>query len=920
MAKERDSDELDPANDPAGDLPVPADGVGGAGGTSSARGHLRTSALIALLCFLVYNANFRSISAGDTYPARYLPFAILNHRTIDLAPLERVAKQGRGGGAYWLLRLSDGRLVSLYPIVTPLLVTPLYVPAVALLRATGWNDARLDYVARVMEKLAASVVAALSVALLYLLLRRRGSGTTALVLTLAYALGTTTWVISSQALWQHGMAQLLLVGAMLLLTAPPSATTALGAGLLVGLVAANRPPDTILAAALGACGLVLLGRKLGAILAASAAMPMLATLAYNLRVFGHVAGGYGTKGKDAFLEHDMLEGLGGLLVSPARGLLVFSPFLVFLLLAFFRRPRGRDERWLTVAIATGVVLQTLLYAVVDWRSGLSWGPRYLTDAVPLLVWMLVPVVETLRGAARALFSASVLLSIAIQGVGAFCYAQTLDLPLFARDRGWTHELGPAWKWANSPIVSSWRAGPAPRELTVEVRGGFDGVESTGRVVTEVRRGDAAWASGWALAGDAAPWQVAVTIDGSGAVATHEFLARGDVGRALRVATPSGWRIKIDTSTLAPGAHRLDAFAWVSERGEARFLGERTLTIGEDRDRRAGVEGERGLPADLREASAIAAAKISDHLQPDGYWLTRHTTVTRYVEPVREMNTYLTALMVDLLGRAGGSAGLADDVARAKEHLTRQIEPGGLVRYHGLPDGPGIGTLGCAITPDTDDTALAWRLAPARDRGRLTGALATIERYRRPDGLYRTWLAPREGYQCLDPGRDPNPADLVIQMHLLQLLAEAEPAKGRALCEAMRPHVDDDGAWAYYRKAPLVAILRLADLRRAGCALELPEARMRTEIAGQQIWVALVRMLDGADRGGERTPDAALARAVLRELARDDFALVKTDPPLLYHNDLTATVPRYYWSEDVGYALWLRLYDEYGQARDPRAGE
>jgi hypothetical protein len=57
-------------------------------------------------------------------------------------------------------------------------------------------------------------------------------------------------------------------------------------------------------------------------------------------------------------------------------------------------------------------------------------------------------------------------------------------------------------------------------------------------------------------------------------------------------------------------------------------------------------------------------------------------------------------------------------------------------------------------------------------------------------------------------------------------------------------------------------------------------------------------------------DTVLLRAVLRELARDDFALIRMNPPLLYHNDLTATVTRYYWSEDAGYALWLRLYDEY----------
>ncbi len=320
--------------------------------------------------------------------------------------------------------------------------------------------------------------------------------------------------------------------------------------------------------------------------------------------------------------------------------------------------------------------------------------------------------------------------------------------------------------------------------------------------------------------------------------------------------------------------------------------------------------------DLDVAFRTATARLREHQQEPGYWLTSYTTVARFEQPRPEMNTYLTALLIDLLDPAAVAAGwldppaaaggLGDSLLRARRHLTNQIETGGLVRYHGLPDGPGIGTLGCAITPDTDDTALVWRLAPGPDRRRLSAALATIDRYRTREGLYRTWLAPRESYQCLDPGRDPNPADIAIQMHLLQLLAGVEPPAGRALCEALRPLVDQDRLWVYYRKAPLVPILRLPDLRRAGCELELPAARLRTSVPGQEIWVSAVRLLERALTPGGPPPDPAEVRSVLRQLASDDFARVRTNPPLLYHNDLTATVPRYYWSEDVGYALWVRL--------------
>jgi hypothetical protein len=277
-----------------------------------------------------------------------------------------------------------------------------------------------------------------------------------------------------------------------------------------------------------------------------------------------------------------------------------------------------------------------------------------------------------------------------------------------------------------------------------------------------------------------------------------------------------------------------------------------------------------------------------------------------------MNTFLTSLLVDLLDPVADREGLADSLRRARQHLTRQIEAGGLVRYHGLPDAPGIGTLGCVITPDTDDTALVWRIAPGPDRRRLSAALATLGQYRTREGLYRTWLAPREAYQCLDPGSDPDPADIAIQMHLLLLLAKVDPPAGHALCEALRPAVDQDRIWVYYRRTPLVPMLRLADLRRAGCELELPEARRRTTVPGQEIWVSAVRMLAGA-------ADPVEARAVLRQLAQDDFALLRKDPPLLFHNDLTATVPRYYWSEDAGYALWLRLYDESTHLGPPHLG-
>jgi len=862
------------------------------------RRELLVCVLLFLFAAIVYNANLRSISAGDTYPARYLPFAIWHYHTLHLDPIEPVVAQGRGDKAFWIVHGPDGRVVSLYPVVAPTLLSPLYLPAVVYLNTRGWTDARLDYVARVMEKLTASLVAAISVALLYLLLRRRTSERIAVLLALAFAFGTTTWVISSQALWQHGMAQLLLIGSLLVLTSRCTRARAVAAGLLLGLLAANRPPDALIAATLGVYGLFW-ARRQAFLLAAGVALPVALVLLYNLNMTGNVAGGYGLRGTSAFLQHDLFYGIAGILFSPMRGLFVYSPFLLFIFLIGPRLWRDRSERGLTFAMLAAVILQLILYAKADWRSGLSWGPRYMTDLLPMLIWLLVPVVASLRTFGRVCFMAAVLAAVMIEGVGAFWYEDEVDRPLYAIAEG-PGAMRPAWNWRNASFIRSLRRPHQPFELFTQVQGNFDGIQIGGNDVTATNVGDQVDAVGWALSGATSPAQVAITIDGEERlVFSRSFFDRADIRTPPQEAIRVGWRVPINLAGLAPGEHRLTAFAWISNRGERRFIGERTLTVNPS----AAVATVR---ADLETSAKAAAQKLLNHQEGAGCWLTAYTDVPHFEGPKPELNTFLNAFLVDLLAPMESTGRFGNSLLRARDYLTAQIEPSGLVRYHGLPNAPGIGTLGCVITPDADDTALVWRLAP-RDPQLRSAALSTLKQYRSDDGLYRTWLAPKDAYQCIDPGHDPDPTDLTIQMHVLLFLAQAEPPAAESLCKAMQPAINEDRVWVYYSMTPLVPLVRLKDLQAAGCALELPESRTRSSVPDQAPWVKVASLLGGA---GPNDGSTAEIETALRDLARDDFALVRRNPPLLYHNDLTASVRRYYWSEDAGYALWLRLYFEY----------
>jgi len=240
-----------------------------------------------------------------------------------------------------------------------------------------------------------------------------------------------------------------------------------------------------------------------------------------------------------------------------------------------------------------------------------------------------------------------------------------------------------------------------------------------------------------------------------------------------------------------------------------------------------------------------------------------------------------------------------------------------VRYHGLPDGPTIGTLGCAITPDADDTALVWRIA---GRGasdpRRQPMLDVLANYRDARGFYRTWLAPRKHYRCLDPGSDPNPTDIAIQLNVYLMLRELDPPSAQALCSNLQRSFRDEDIWVYYAKSALLPYLRVAELRQRGCPLPLPVERLALPVTGQAIWSEAAHWLVEITASPGNTEARQTARRVLAQLGADDFALLRTSPPLLYHNDLSATVRRYYWSEDVGYALWLRLYEAAGIDTEP----
>jgi hypothetical protein len=415
--------------------------------------------VIVLVCLTVYNSNCRLIGSGDSFPARLLPFEILTNGTLVFDSLGSPPS-----GAYWFMYARGGHLLSRYPIVLPVLVTPLFVPAAIYVAAVKPNFWRFETILELMEKGVASLIAALSVAVMWLTLRRLTGRKMALLLAVAYAFGTQTWSTSSQALWQHGMGELLFASTLyLLVRCGSSPSVALAVGALCSLMAFNRPPNALFAAAV-AVFYVLRGRKGLPRFALGALALSLPFLVYNLYYFGRPLGGYQSLVGSTFFEHSALDGVAAMLVSPGKGILVFAPFFLFLALGRGLE-LGAAGRLPVLLLWLAFLGQLVLYGATDWRAGWCYGPRFLTDALPFLIVALVPAVEVLRPAALALFCGFVAFAIFVQAIGAFCFPA-----------GGSYLLSQAdfWKPSNSQFL-------------VELRGGLARPEFAPRIARWLRR-------------------------------------------------------------------------------------------------------------------------------------------------------------------------------------------------------------------------------------------------------------------------------------------------------------------------------------------------------------------------------------------------------------------------------------------------
>ncbi len=435
----------------------------------------RFAALVLFTALVVvYNSNGREVGTYDSQAAKLTARELAVSHTLRLD--RAIAQYPQLAERPAFAKDRTGHWRDAYPVLPALIAG---APAV-IGHAIGLIDMDAPGAANLIAALTASILTAAAVALVFIALLRIVPLRPALVAALALGLGTNYWTFVSRTLWAHetvacGVALALWAG--LKPAAELRSRDLLISALGLAMAGAARPQVAPMIAVL----LVWLAARVGlrralvpsAIIASAAAI----VIATNFVWFGHALGAtpalysaqetiaHGTTGP---FGAEPWVGAAGLLVSPSRGLFIFSPVWLVAFAGF--RPLARIDRSLGVRWLVGAsVVQFIVYSSFSvWWGGHTFGPRYLLDVLIPMSPVLALGIARVLGARLAAWSTLALLawSIGVAGLGAFVYPND----------GWNtdpddvdRDHARLWDVADSQVPRAWDHSPSPQNFDLFTR-------------------------------------------------------------------------------------------------------------------------------------------------------------------------------------------------------------------------------------------------------------------------------------------------------------------------------------------------------------------------------------------------------------------------------------------------------------------
>ena len=354
---------------------------------------------IFLVVFLTHLAS-PMVTSFDSKWSIHIAMSILREGNTDLAEYKELIQEDD-----YRIEKVDAHFYSIFAVGAPLLAVPfVYIYDKFFVDL----DDRLKNTvpAGKIEKAIASFIIALAAVFIYLIARLFLSTRLSLLLVFIFAYCTSVWSTASRALWQHGPSILMLsITLYIILLARRKPKLIQFASIPLAFSYVIRPTNNV-SVFLLTLFVFIYYRKFFMkylLLSLIIAIPF---IAFNISVFNSILSPYylGDLNGNFFSAARTSEALLGHLISPSRGLFIFTPVLLFSLWGIVLSIRRKNTEKLDYFLVGIIVLHLLVSSLVFlWWGGHAFGPRYMSDMIPYFMYFLIPAIQrmsVLKGMAK----------------------------------------------------------------------------------------------------------------------------------------------------------------------------------------------------------------------------------------------------------------------------------------------------------------------------------------------------------------------------------------------------------------------------------------------------------------------------------------------------------------------------------------
>jgi len=351
--------------------------------------HTAIAAAVFLLVFSIYMLSSNT-HLSDSLWAVHVTSSLLNAGDIDLDEYAQIVEEADFYGVH--NKTVNERLLPSYPIGNSILIIPLlwvieqfkqFPDQQTFYEFLQQTSPRDPYVVS-LQHLFASLLTALIAPIFYFIGRNQYGGIAVpIIFALIFALGTSAYSTASRVLWQHGPSMLMLaIGLLFLIKGKDNPRYIQLAGLPIALSYVVRPTNSISIIVFTAFVLFFHRKQLWGYLL-SAAIVAIPFVWLNQVVYGSLLQPYYMPGRIGSTP-SFSEALIGNLISPARGIFIFMPVLIFSLYGIYLKIK--DDRFLPLDFAL-VIIIFLHWITISlnpsWWGGNSYGPRLFYMYCPI---------------------------------------------------------------------------------------------------------------------------------------------------------------------------------------------------------------------------------------------------------------------------------------------------------------------------------------------------------------------------------------------------------------------------------------------------------------------------------------------------------------------------------------------------------